>query len=454
MVSIIVGTQWGDEGKGKLVDLLSEKADYCVRFHGGNNAGHTVVVNSKKYPFHLIPSGILHLKTKGVIANGVILDLEVLVSEIEMLEKDGINLSGKLFISDKCHLILPYHKALDEAYENARGKNKLGTTRRGIGPALSDKVSYNGIRIYELVNWDLFVEKFTFQVKIKNEIIRALNVIARPQSGAAIYEDGSPTLKALGDDNRNVALNDGLIDVKKELEKYKQLREKILPFVADTYEILQKAVQEKKHILMEGAHGVMLDNDFGSYPYITGSNVITGAINTGAGIPVKEIGDVWGVVKAYTSKVGEGPFPTELSGITADLIREKGAEYGTTTGRPRRVGWLDLEAVKFAIEVCGVNKLAITKLDILSGMKEIKVCTGYKFKGKTIPFSSCGVLELLALEPIYKTFPGWEEDIAGLKNFKDLPAKCREYLKFIESTLGINIALISTGPAREEYIKV
>ncbi len=422
MVSVILGAQWGDEGKGKLVDLLSEKADYCVRFHGGNNAGHTVIANGKKYPFHLMPSGILHKNTKGVIANGTVLDLEVLLGEIETLEADGISLKGKLFISDRCHLVLPYHKALDEAYENARGKNKLGTTKRGIGPALSDKVSYNGLRIYELVNWDKFEENFKFQVEIKNKILKTFGV--KP------------------------------INPKAEILKYKEIRKKILPFVTDTYKLLAEAINTKKNILMEGAHGIMLDNDFSPYPFATGSNVITGATNTGAGVPPKALGDVWAVVKAYTSRVGEGPFPTEIFGKEAEDLREKGGEYGTTTGRPRRVGWLDLEATKFACQISGVNKVAITKLDVLSGMKEIKVCTGYKYKDKPVSYSSCGYIELYELEPVYKTLPGWTEDIAGGTKLANLPKNCQKYLDFVEKELGAKIALVSTGPAREEFISI
>ncbi len=421
-VSVIVGTQWGDEGKGKIVDLLAEEKDYVVRFQGGNNAGHTIVVNNKKYPLHLIPSGVLHPKTNCVIANGVVVDLEVLISEIEMFTGDGIKLDGRLFISDRCHLILPYHKALDIAYENARGKGKLGTTARGIGPAYADKVSYNGIRIYELKNWDLFAEKFVFQAEMKNKILETFDV---------------PPL-----------------NTERELERLNELRKKVLPFITDTYQVLQRAISDKKKILMEGAQAVMLDVDFSPYPFSTGSNTVPGAVNTGAGIPIQKIGDILGVVKAYTSRVGGGPFPTELTDQLGNDLREKGGEYGTTTGRPRRVGWLDLEAVNFACEVSGVTEVTITKIDILSGMDKIKVCTGYELNGKTIHYSSCGYLELEKLTPVYKELPGWTEDITKVKSFKDLPKSCRDYVKFIEDFLGVPIKLISTGPKREEYIKL
>lgn len=422
MVSVIVGTQWGDEGKGRIVDLLSEHADFAVRFNGGNNAGHTIIVNGKKYPFHLIPSGILHPKTTAVIGNGVVLDLEVLISEIKMLEEDGLKLKNKLFISDKCHLILPYHKALDEAYENARGKNKLGTTKRGIGPVFSDKVSYNGIRLYELLKWDLFVEKFTFQVKIKNEVLKTFKVTP--------------------------------INIKQELKKFAELKKIISPYVTDTYQLLKKALEKNEEILMEGAQAVLLDVDFGTYPYSTASNTITGAINTGTGIPIKSVGTVWGIVKAYTSRVGSGPFPTELNDKTGEKIREIGKEYGTTTGRPRRVGWLDLESVKFSCEISGITDIAITKIDILSGLKKIKVGVGYKYKGKNILYSSCGYQELENIDVIYKELPGWKEDIAGITKFKDLPKNCQEYIRFIEKFLGVKISIVSTGPQREEYIKL
>lgn len=419
-VSVIVGTQWGDEGKGKIVDVLGEKSDFVVRFHGGNNAGHTIVANGKKYPLHLIPSGILHPKTNCVIANGVVVDLEVLVSEIEMFSKDGVEFKNRFFISDRCHLILPYHKALDIAFENARGDKKLGTTARGIGPVYADKVSYNGIRIYELKDWELFTEKFIFQSEIKNKILETFDVAP--------------------------------LNTERELERLAELREKVLPFITDTYQLLQKAVIENKTILMEGAQAIMLDVDFSPYPYSTGSNTVPGAINTGAGIPIQKIGNIMGVIKAYTSRVGSGPFPTELKDKLGDEIREKGKEFGTTTGRPRRVGWLDLEAVKSAVEVAGITEVVITKIDILSGVETIKVCTSYELNGKPVRYTSCGYQELEKITPVYKEFSGWTEDIMNVKRFADLPKTCQEYLKFIEEFLGVPIKIVSTGPKREQYV--
>lgn len=421
--TVVIGAQWGDEGKGKLIDYLAGKSDYVVRFHGGNNAGHTVIVNGKRYSFHLVPSGILHKNTIGIIANGVIIDLEVLSSEIKMLQKNGINLKNKLFISDRCHIIMPYHKALDEAYENARGKNKLGTTKRGIGPSFSDKVSYNGIRIYDLVNWKDFEEKFKFQAKIKNEILKTFGV--------------EP------------------ININIELKKFKKIRNEIIPYTADTFKLIQKADLENKRILFEGAHGVMLDIDFSPYPYSTGSNVIAAAASVGAGINPKQLKKVIGVIKAYTSRVGGGPVvPTELLNGVGDKIREIGNEFGTTTGRPRRIGWLDLEAVKFACLVSGVTEICITKPDILTGFKEIKICVGYKMNGKTISASSCGYNELAKVRPVYKTFKGWDENISGVKKYSDLPKNCQDYFKFIEKFLDLPIKYISTGSDRNETIRL
>lgn len=420
MINLVIGSQWGDEGKGKLVDLLGRKADFVVRFHGGNNAGHTVVVGNKKYAFHLIPSAILNNNVIGVIANGVIIDPKVLIEEINLIEKDGINLKNKLMISERCHLIMPYHKALDEAYEKARGKNKLGTTKRGIGPTLADKVSYNGIRLYELVNWSLFVEKFRFQAEIKNKILKLFGV--------------SP------------------INIKKSIEEYKKIRERLLPYIKDTVKVLTQAVKKNKNILFEGAHGMMLDVDFSPYPFSTGSSVTTGAVNSGSGIPTNKIDNVWAVVKGYLSRVGAGPLPTEIIDKTADQIREKGFEYGTTTGRPRRIGWLDLEAVRYTTTLSGANKIAITKIDILTGLKEIKICVGYKYQGKKISLSSCGYLELAKLKPIYKSFPGWKEEITKVRKFEKLPKNCQRYIKFIEKFLGIEVKIISVGPDKEASI--
>ncbi len=415
-VNAVLGLQWGDEGKGKIVDLFAQKADYVIRYHGGNNAGHTVVLNDKKFFFRLIPSGIFHNQTCAIIGNGVVLDPEVLISEMRILEKEGVNLKKKLIISPRCHLILPYHKELDIAYENVRGKRKLGTTKRGIGPAYSDKVSYNGIRVGEMKNWAHFSDTFTFQAKIKNKILRIFGV--KP------------------------------INIQKSLNLLNKHRQEILLYVKDTYPVMNKAVNSNKSILLEGAHGIMLDLDWSPYPYSTASNTIPGSINTGSGLPVKSIGNITGVVKAFTSKVGEGPFPTELHGRLADAIRERGAEYGTTTGRPRRIGWLDLEAVKFACTISNISEIVITKLDILSGLIELKVCTGYILNGKKTTYSECGHYELAKVKPVYKSFSGWKEDISNIRSFKNLPKECKIYLNFVEKFLGVPIKFVSVGAER------
>lgn len=419
-VSAVLGLQWGDEGKGKIVDLLASHSDFVIRFHGGNNAGHTVVLGSKKFFFRLIPSGIFHKKTKAIIANGVVVDLEVLLDEIKILENEGLFLKNKLIISPRAHLILPYHKELDKAYENARGSKRLGTTKRGIGPAYSDKVTYNGIRFYDLLDWKSFETAFTFQAKIKNKILKTFDV--------------SP------------------INIKDSLRRIKSIRSEILPFVKDHYPVISNAINSGKKILLEGAHGIMLDTDWSPYPYSTASNTLSGAINTGAGIPIKSISKVIGVVKAFTSRVGEGPLPTEIQGKLADSIRETGGEYGTTTGRPRRIGWLDLEAVKFSCEINSVNEIVITKLDILSGLDEIKICTAYKLNTRTTCYSSCGHLELKKVKPVYKSFKGWKEDISKIRKFSELPPACKTYLNFITKFLGVKIKFISVGAERNANI--
>lgn len=420
-VHIVLGLQWGDEGKGKIVDLFAKNSDYVVRYQGGNNAGHTVVLGEKKFFFRLIPSGIFHKNARCVISSGVVLDLEVLLNEIKILRNEGLNLRKKLYISPRCHLILPYHKKLDLAYENARGKNKLGTTKRGIGPAYSDKVSYNGIRVYELLDWKQFEQCFRFQAKMKNKILKTFSVPP--------------------------------VNISKELKKIKEYRSKILPYIEDTYELLINAVNINKNILLEGAHGIMLDTDWSPYPFATASNTVAGASNAGTGIPINMVKKVTGVVKAFTSRVGGGPLPTEIHDELSGSIRKRGAEYGTTTGRPRRIGWLDLEAVKFACDINNVTELVITKLDILSSLKKIKAGVGYLLHGRKISYSSCGYSELAKLKPVYKSFTGWNEDISGVKKYSELPKACKDYLNYIERFLKVPIKLLSVGAERNQYIR-
>ncbi len=421
-VTVVIGSQWGDEGKGKIIDYLSRKSDFIVRFHGGNNAGHTVVNEFGKFPMHLVPCGIFNKKTKSLISNGVIIDLDVLISEIEMLEKAGIKLKGRLFISPRCHLIMPYHKILDRLYEEAKGKKKTGTTGRGIGPTYADKVSYNGIRICDLLNEGSFFDKLETQVLLKNKILAALgeNKISK-------------------------------IKIANEFLKYK---EKIKPYVLETYSLLNNAIEEKKEILLEGAHGVFLDNDWGTYPYVTASTVLSGGVTSGSGIPAKKINKIIGVVKAYTTRVGAGPFPTELFNSEGEKLRKNGNEFGTTTGRSRRCGWFDAELIRFASEINSYTDIAITKLDVLDEFGEIKVCTGYIYNGKKANYFDGDAIFLSKVKPVYKTFKGWKKSIKGIKNYKDLPKEAKNYLRELEKLIGVKIKYISTGAERNEIIKI
>lgn len=419
MAVIIIGSQWGDEGKGKIIDFLSEKSDIIIRFHGGNNAGHTVVNKFGKFAMHLIPSGIFNKKAKAIIANGVILDLEVLVNEIKLLEIAGIKLKGRLFISPRCHVIMPYHKILDGLYEKARGKAKTGTTRRGIGPTYADKVSYNGIRLADFFDKKVFSQKLETQLLIKNKILKALG--EKPLSQKQIEKDLFKFFK------------------------------KIKPFVKETFSLVFESL-DKKEILLEGAHGVFLDNDWGTYPFVTASTVLSGGVTGGAGIPPQKITRVIGVAKAYTTRVGNGPFPTELFDKTGDLLTEKGHEYGTTTGRKRRCGWFDAELVRFAGKINGFTDIAITKLDILDDLREIKICTHYILNGKKVGYEYGDAHFLSKVKPVYKTLKGWQSNTNGLKNYKDLPLEAKNYIKELEKQTGVKISYISTGQERESII--
>lgn len=419
-VTVVIGSQWGDEGKGKIIDFLAEKSDFVVRFHGGNNAGHTVINQYGKFPMHLIPSGIFAPNAKACITNGVILDLEVLDSEIELLKKTGFKLENRLFISPRCHVILPYHKLLDKLYEEAKGKGKTGTTGRGIGPTYADKVSYNGIRLFDLLNPEKFDEKLGLQVSLKNKIIKCLG--------------GKP------------------VDKKEARKMLLQLAKNILPYIREPYPLLYNAVKEGKSILYEGAHGVFLDNDWGTYPFVTASTVLPGGINASSGILAKELTEAVGVVKAYTTRVGTGPFPTELVDENGDALRDKGHEFGTTTGRPRRCGWFDAELVRFAAQINGFTKIALTKLDVLDDFEEIELCTGYEFEGKKVNYYDGDSVFLSSVKPIYKRMTGWMKPTKGITKYKDLPENAKLYVQEIEKQTGVSIAYISTGPERREII--
>lgn len=419
-VTLVIGSQWGDEGKGKIIDFLSQHSDYVIRYHGGNNAGHTVINEYGKFPLHLVPSGIFSKKAKAVITNGTVLDLDVLVAEIEMLQKAGFKLEKKLFISPRCHVIMPYHKILESVYEKAKGKAKIGSTGRGIGPVYADKVSYNGIRLLDLLDKKQFSEKLNTQLKVKNKIIAAL---------------GEKPLK------------------QKDIETYfSKLVKKLLPFIKEPFPLLQKGLEEKKEMLGEGAQGVFLDNDWGTYPFVTASTTLSGGITAGAGIPPHAISNVLGVVKAYTTRVGSGPFPTELFDEDGELLRKEGAEFGTTTGRPRRCGWFDAELIRFASQINGFTSIAITKLDVLDSFKTIKICTGYTHEGKKVHYFDGDATFLSEVNPVYKTLKGWQTSTQGITTFEKLPQKAKEYIEVLEKHIGVPVRLISTGPEREAII--
>lgn len=421
-LNLIVGAQWGDEGKGKIIDYLSKKSDYVIRYHGGNNAGHTIINNYGKFAMHLVPSGVFYKKTIAIIANGTVLDLEALVQEIEMLKKAGVNLTNRLLISPRCHIIMPYHKLLDKVYEEAKGKAKTGTTGRGIGPVYADKVSYNGIRIFDLLDKKILSEKLSVQLLVKNKILVAL---------------GENPLK------------------QKEIENnlLKSLK-KLMPFIKEPHPIIHNALKKNKEILLEGAQGIFLDNDWGTYPFVTASTTLSGAVTPGAGIPAQKLSSVIGVVKAYTTRVGSGPFPTELLNAVGEKLRTIGGEFGATTGRPRRCGWFDAELIRFAAEINGFTQIAITKLDILDHFKEIKLCTGYTYKNKKVFYYDGDAKFLSKIKPVYKTLKGWNKPTKGITKYNDLPLAAKQYLKEIEKQTGVKIKYISTGPKRDEIIKL
>jgi adenylosuccinate synthase len=440
--TFIIGSQWGDEGKGKISDFLSNKADYVVRFNGGNNAGHTVINRFGKFPLHLVPSGIFSNAT-ACITNGTVIDLAVLAEEIALLEKAGIRLKGRLLISPRCHIIMPYHKILDKLYEKAKGKAATGTTGRGIGPVFADKVSYNGLRLYDLMDRKKFSDKLAVQLGIKNKIITALSET----------ENFFPYRHRAGIKNKIMAqVAQKPLDQKKiEKTLYKAFA-KVKPFIKEPYPYLAKAAANNKHILFEGAQAVFLDNDWGTYPYVTAATIVTGGINAGAGLPVQKITEVIGVVKAYTTRVGAGPFPTELFDKDGEVLRKEGNEYGTTTGRPRRCGWFDAELIKFAAELNGFTNIAITKLDVLDTFKIVKICIGYTYKGKAVRYYDGDTEFLNAVKPVYKTLPGWQESTKGITTFEKLPSAAQKYINEFEKLIGVKVTLISTGPERNATI--
>ncbi len=419
-VNLVIGTQWGDEGKGKVVDYFAKDADYVVRFQGGNNAGHTIKVGEEVYKLHIVPSGVIQGKI-GVIGNGCVIDPEVLIHEIDELIKRGIK--PKILISDRANIIMPYHKILDGAEEQYLGDKKIGTTKRGIGPCYSDKVARNGIRTIDLINMDVLSKKLDVILPIKQKIIDAYGI-------------------------------DDKLNKKEILETYVGFGKWLEKFIASTHIELNKAIKSNQNILLEGAQGTMLDVDYGTYPYTTSSHTIAGGSTIGAGIGPRCIDDIIGIVKAYTTRVGEGPLPTELLEETGKHLQQKGHEFGTTTSRPRRCGWLDLVVVKHSCMISGISKIAITKLDVLDGIKTVKICTNYLLDGKKIDFFPANIEEAKRCKPVYKDFKGWSKINTGSTKLADLPKEAQQYLKFIEKEIEVPITIVSVGPGRTETLEI
>ncbi len=419
---IVIGCQWGDEGKGKIVDLLAERADIIARFQGGANAGHTIIAAGKKFILHLVPSGIIHQGKYCYIGNGVVLDPFGLIEEMEFLKNEGISCAGRLFISSATNLVLPYHKLIDGIEEKKRSGSSIGTTLRGIGPAYKDKVDRCGIRFCDLFNQQRLQEKLELQKKLKAE-----------------YFDKSDDIRA------NIEI------VYRDLMKISPIMK---PLIADVSYELEKHKKEGKSILFEGAQGAMLDIDLGTYPFTTSSNTTVGGALTGLGIGPKMIDEVVGVVKAYTTRVGSGPFPTELTNEIGRQLQTIGGEFGATTGRPRRTGWLDMVTLRHACRINGVEKLAITKLDVLDDIDKINICNAYRLNGQLIEQAPLDLGDLWNVEPVYMEFDGWKSSTTGMTKFGDLPANARKYLDYIAHELGAEISLVSTGPGRQETIVV
>lgn len=417
---VISGAQWGDEGKGKIVDYLAAQADTVVRFQGGSNAGHTVTVNGEEYKLRLLPSGILYKGTTCVIGNGVVVDPQCLLEELDNMQKRGVDTSG-IKISNRAHVVMPWHKLFDELGEALRGANKIGTTKRGIGPCYIDKADRIGIRVCDLIDREDFAAKVAQVLPLKNLILEK------------VYKHAP-------------------LDAEEILREYEGYAEKLRPFVCDTISLLNAQIDAGKKILFEGAQATMLDIDYGTYPYVTASHPISGGVGIGAGVAPKKLDKVVGVVKAYCTRVGEGPFPTEQLNDIGDKLREAGHEFGTVTGRPRRTGWLDACVVKYAGQLSGTDYMAITRLDILDGFDEIKMCTAYKLDGKILNEIPASLKVLAKVEPVYETFAGWKTDISKIRRYDDLPANAKKYLERMSEVTGIKIGIVSVGPNREQTI--
>lgn len=420
-VVVIVGAQWGDEGKGKIVDVLTEKADAVARYQGGHNAGHTVVISNEKFVLHIIPSGILHKGKPCIIGNGVVVEPKSLIDEMDGLIKRGVDIGKNLFLSKSAHLIMPYHAAIEREQERLKGSKKIGTTGKGIGPAYVDKTARTGIRAGELLYPEIFKEK------LKNNLV-GINHL----------------LKAL--------YNAPAFDVDDIYSEYMKYAERLSGCIADTDVIVNMMIDENKNLLFEGAQGTLLDVDHGTYPYVTSSSSTAGGACTGLGVSPTKISSVIGIVKAYTTRVGEGPFPTEIKDSLGEKIREKGGEYGATTGRPRRCGWLDMVALRYSVMVNGFSGIALTKLDILDGLENIKICTAYRCEGKLYEEFPKELNILEKCEPVYEEVHGWKETTGGVKSFEKLPSAAQAYIKEIERMLNVKVRIISSGQKRDELI--
>lgn len=419
-VIALVGAQWGDEGKGKIIDILAEKSDVVVRSQGGNNAGHTVVVDGVTYKLRLIPSGILYGNKLCVIGNGIVLNPKALIGEMNEIAASGKSLDG-LKIDARAHVVLPYHIELDGISEKMRGKGDIGTTKRGIGPCYMDKAERSGIRMCDFINPEIFARKLKANIDIKNKIL------------VGVY-GGQP------------------LDFDEIYNEYIEYAKTLAPYVTDASVLVYNAIKSGKNVLFEGAQGALLDIDVGTYPYVTSSHPTAGGFCIGTGIGPTLIDEVLGVCKSYTTRVGKGPFPTELDDEIGDSIRQKGGEYGTVTGRARRCGWLDLVILRFAVRVNGLTSLAVNKLDTLTGIDKLKVCVAYRKNGKLIEDFPVDISELEGCEPVYETLDGWRKDISDIKCYNDLPASTKKYIEFIENKLGVKVAMVGVGPSRNQNL--
>jgi adenylosuccinate synthase len=419
--AVVIGAQWGDEGKGKIVDVLSEKFSIVARYAGGHNAGHTVIINGKRFVLQLVPCGVLREGCRSVIGNGVVLDPIAFLKEVSGLRDAGVKVDGNLFVSNRAHVILPYHRMIELASENAPGRVKIGTTSRGIGPAYEDKAGRRGLRVIDLLDLDLLRKHVENACREKNMIAHAL-------------------------------FNSEPLDADKMYTEYAEVSRKLAPFVCDTAALLNKAMAKGHSIMFEGAQGTMLDIDHGTYPFVTSSSATSGGAVIGTGVAPTAIDSVIGVTKAYCTRVGEGPFPTELFDSTGDLIRKRGNEFGAVTGRPRRCGWLDLPLLRYSGMINGTSWLVVTKLDVLDELEEIPVCVGYKINGKETDEVPAAAGDWEKIECIYRTMPGWKSATQGITEWKKLPKAAREYLSFVEKEAGARIGMVSTGPGREETI--